>query len=125
MKREYRKRWIVACVIAMCLAAGIGGCEWMYPEPDPPGDRMVVGVMEVGEVPVVELADGRTFPLDRLDDWDEYVDRFSPQEPTVGPLAIEPKDRPETVDLRPHQTPIRTQVGGTCVQFATTAAIGR
>ncbi|MGB2984161.1 MAG: hypothetical protein WBC63_09960, partial [Candidatus Bipolaricaulia bacterium] len=123
MKREHRKHRIVACLIFACLAAGVAGCEWLFPEPPPTEDQTVVGVTTVAGIPVVELADGRTFPLDRLDDWDEYVDRFAPQEPTAGPLAIEPKDRPETVDLRAYQTSIKLQWGGTCVQFATTAAI--
>jgi hypothetical protein len=53
------------------------------------------------------------------------VPGIPPEEPAAGLLAIEPKDRPETVDLRIYQSPIKLQWGGTCVQFATTVAIGR
>jgi hypothetical protein len=123
MKRQQLKRWIVVCLVSACLAAGICGCDWLSPEPPATEDQTVVGVTEVGGIPVVELADGRTFPLDRLDDWEEYVDRFAPEEPDAAPMTIEPKDLPEAVDLRAFQTPIKTQWGGTCVQFATTAAI--
>jgi len=123
MKRQQLKRWIVACLVSASLAIGIGGCEWLSPEPPSTDDQTVVGVTEIAGIPVVELADGRTFPLDRLDDWEEYVERFGPQEPATAPMAIEPKDLPETVDLRAYQTPIKVQEGGTCAQFAVTAAI--
>jgi hypothetical protein len=84
----------------------------------------VVGVREVGGIPVVELGDGRTFPLDRLEDWEEYQDRFPPPQGTMAlPKSVEPRSLPETVDLRSYQTSIKSQWGGTCVQFATTAAI--
>ena len=123
MKRDHLKHRIVACLISVCLAVGIGGCAWLFPGPSPTEDQTVVGVTEAGGVVVVELADGRTYLLDSLDDWDDYIDRFSQEEPVAGMLSIEPKDRPETVDLRTYQTPIKLQWGGTCVQFATTAAI--
>ena len=123
MKRKHLKHWITGLLISVCLGAGIGGCEWLLPEPPAVENQTVVGVTEVDEIPVVELADGRTYPLDRLDDWEEYVDRFAPEEPATGPLAIEPMDLPEAVDLRIYQTSIKDQWGGTCVQFATTAAI--
>ncbi len=123
MKRGHLKRWIVACLISACSAWWIGGCDWLSPAPPSAEDQTVVGVAEVGGTTVVKLADGRTYPLDRLDDWEEYVDRFAPEEPVVGPSAIEPKDLPEAIDLRTYQTSIKDQWGGTCVQFATTAAI--
>jgi hypothetical protein len=123
MKRNPQHHWIAILLISTGLTAGIGGCDWLFPQPPETEDQTVVGVTEVDGIPVVELADGRTFPLDRLDDWEEYVDRFAPEEPAVGSLAISAKDVPETVDLRTYQTPIKLQWGGTCVQFATTAAI--
>jgi len=123
MKRKDAKRWIATCLISTCLVAGLGGCEWLFPEPHATQNQTVVGVTMVDGIPVVELADGRIFPLDRLDDWAEYVDRFAPDAPGTELMAIEPKDRPETVDLRPYQTSIKEQWGGTCVQFATTAAL--
>lgn len=83
MKRKHPKHWIEAWLISTCLAAGIGGCEWLFPEPPAAEDQTVVGVADVDGIPVVELADGRTYPLDRLGDWEEYVDRFSSDEPAA------------------------------------------
>jgi len=106
----------------------LAGCAWLFAppgeEPPPPGSDEVVGMTQVDGVPAVELGDGRVYLLDRLEDWEEYERRFPPpQELMAVPKSIRPKDLPASVDLRDYQTPIRNQVGGTCVQFAVTAAI--
>jgi len=132
MRRDVGVR-ILMVGVAVCLTLGLGGCDWFVSEPDPEPDpdpgapvaegQAVVGVSEVGGVPRVELADGRTFPLDSLDDWQEAEDRFSPSGRYVVPQRMGPMDIPDAVDMRGHQTAIKTQWGGTCVQFALTAAI--
>jgi len=123
MKRKHLNYWFAILLISTCLAVGLGGCDWFFPESADSDDQTVVGVAEIDGVPHVELADGRSFPLDSLADWQEDEDRFASQCAPIGPLVIEPKDRPAAVDLRSFQTPIKEQWGGTCVQFATTAAI--
>jgi hypothetical protein len=127
MKIYRLRHTVLITTFIITLALGMAGCTWLFPEePAPPeeGSQEVVGVTEVEGVPTVELGDGRTFPLDSLDDWDEYQDRFPPpQGPLIAPQSIAPHSLPETVDLRSYQTSIKSQWGGTCVQFATTAAI--
>jgi len=119
--RSYRTVVIAACFAGVVLA--LVGCDWLAPQPPSSDDQTVLGVSEVGGVPIVELGDGRTFPLDPLDDWQEYEDRFATQAVVGGPKSVQPKSLPEVVDLRSYQTSIKEQWGGTCVQFATTAAI--
>jgi len=106
------------------FAVALASCEWLMPEQPGPEDQTVVGVFSTGGTPHVELADGRTFPLDSTADWQEDEDRFSPLAVAFRPLSlVSPMDVPGTVDLRNFQTPIKEQWGGTCVQFATTAAL--
>jgi len=115
--------FLVIATFVVGVIFSLAGCDWLFP-PEPPSDNQtVVGVSEVDGVPVVELADGRTFPLDTLDDWEEYEDRFAPQSTVNGPKSVSPRSLPDSVDLRSYQTSIKEQWGGTCVQFAATAAI--
>ena len=119
--------------VTLCLAIGLGGCDWLIseptpdpiPDPNPPASegQTVVGVVQTSGVPYVELADGRTFPLDPIPDWEEAEERFSPSGGLSALQRTRPMDIPDTVDLRGHQTAIKTQWGGTCVQFALTAAV--
>ncbi|MGD9675826.1 MAG: hypothetical protein AB7V19_03980 [Candidatus Bipolaricaulia bacterium] len=115
------------------LSAGIGivvlvltGCAPLHPiipEP-PPGADEVVDIVEVDGLPAVTLGDGRTFMLDNLEDWEEDDRRFGPGvQKSFLAAGSGPASLPSEVDLRGYQTPIKDQWGGTCVQFALTAAI--
>lgn len=123
MSRRELGRRLGVLGMAVALAVGVGGCAWLFPEPAEPTEQTVVGVTEVGGIPQVQLADGRTFLLDPLELWEEDDDRFVTNSAQCSPLSIGPKSLPNEVDLRSYQTSIKQQWRGTCVQFAVTAAI--
>jgi len=125
MKR--RCRTLVRWTGLVGLVVVLGGCSLFGPPaPQPPaaGADEVVGIVEVDGMPAVRLGDGRTFFLDRLEDWEEYDRRFAPSPNELAVLSdLSPASLPASVDLRSYQTPIKEQWGPTCVQFAVTAAI--
>lgn len=120
-------RTTLLLVSLAALAVVLVGCGLFGPpstEPPQPGGDEVTGIILVDGLPAVELGDGRVFLLDRLEDWEEYERRFGhPQGQLLQMTRVNPAALPAAVDLRSYQTPIKSQVGGTCVQFAVTAAI--
>jgi hypothetical protein len=123
MRRNRSARSVAVLLVTLGVVVSLGGCDWLFPEPAEPTEQTVVGVTTTGDIPYVQLADGRTFELDLLENWEEEEQRFATNAAALAPRSVEPKALPAEVDMRSFQTPIKTQWRGTCVQFAVTAAI--
>lgn len=77
----------------------------------------------LGDIPAVQLQDGSVFLLDRLEETQDLIRRFTPAS-TARTHYVAPAAFPPSVDLSKNQTPIGNQAErGTCVSFAVAAAI--
>jgi len=120
-------RKTVSVIAFLAFLSILAGCTLFRQPPEeapPTGADEVIGLTEVDGQHAVLLGDGRTFILDNLAEWEKYERRFGPTpEELEQAEPLRPASLPNSVDLRSYQTSIKTQWGGTCVQFAVTAAI--